>query len=391
MMMHSLKKIKVEGLFYSLFILFIFISAIFCGLTRSNNIFHISALTFLVTLYLKESFRRELFNNKRYLYGVIFSAGYLIYISISNLWGDDPHNTISALTHSLYIIIFISMITSTYTSKNRQYMLDAAILGFSILAIYLISIDYQNLLTSRLISIKSPGPSNVIDVGGYFAIGIILSFISFKESHKKVYLYSAFLLFTALLLTQSRGPVIALLISLAITSHFKILTKKNVLYSLPILAAVAILFSYIGIAEILVMRFQELSTQVHLRTSIWQHSLEVISKAPFFGYGFEKELQFINYSGEHITTTHSLYLGVLLKGGLVGLALFLSLMGYGVLQAINAVKEERRLEAALFFFMTIFYISQGMFNVGNPSEAWYLFWFPLGLIISGQLRERNRA
>jgi len=134
MMMHSLKKIKVEGLFYSLFILFIFISAIFCGLTRSNNIFHISALTFLVTLYLKESFRRELFNNKRYLYGVIFSAGYLIYISISNLWGDDPHNTISALTHSLYIIIFISMITSTYTSKNRQYMLDAAILGFSILA-----------------------------------------------------------------------------------------------------------------------------------------------------------------------------------------------------------------------------------------------------------------
>ncbi len=43
-----------------------------------------------------------------------------------------------------------------------------------------------------------------------------------------------------------------------------------------------------------------------------------IADQPWLGRGFGYELNFINYSGEHITTTHSVYLGSLLKGGIIG-------------------------------------------------------------------------
>lgn len=386
-MIRSLKKIDTERLYYFFFIFFIFMSAIFCGHTRVNNLFHLSALAFILTLCTKKECRDSLFKNKKFIYGIILSSAFLLFFSLSNLWGGSPRNTESSLTHSVYIIIFLAMLVTLYNSEKRALAINASILGFIILATYLISIDYQDLLTNRLDIASSPGPSNVIDVGGYFAIGIILSFIAFKNSKRNIYICTAFFLFIALLLTQSRGPLIALVISLIITSYYTTPTKKSIYYYLLALAVIVIVLFYTGIIEMVLARFEELSTQVYLRISIWEHSYEIIKQAPLLGYGFEKELNFINYSGEHITTTHSLYLGVMLKGGIVGLIIFLSLLCYGISQALHFIKNERRLEAALFFFTLIFYIPQGIFNISNPSEAWYLFWFPLGIMMSSFTRE----
>lgn len=389
-MIRSLKRIDTERLYYFLFTSFIFLSAVFCGYTRVNNVFHLSALTFTLTLCAKKKFRDHLFQNKTFVRGIILSAAFLLFFSLSNLWGENPKNTESALTHSLYLVVFLAMLVTLYNSDKRALAIDATIFGFVILAIYLMLVDYQHLLINRLNISHSPGPSNVIDVGGYFAIGIILSFVSFKDSKKHIYIYTAFVLFIALLLTQSRGPLIGLVISLAITSHYTIFTKKNVPYYLLAIVVIAVVLFYSGITEMVLKRFEELTTQIYLRTSIWEHSYEIIKQAPLLGYGFEKELSFINYSGEHITTTHSLYLGVLLKGGIVGLAIFLSLLFYGFLRAIHFIRNEKRLEAALFLFTLIFYLSQGIFNISNPSEAWYLFWFPLGIMMSN-IPQKNQG
>ncbi|MOA04807.1 O-Antigen ligase [compost metagenome] len=126
--------------------------------------------------------------------------------------------------------------------------------------------------------------------------------------------------------------------------------------------------------------------QSFLRFSIWLHTFDLVSQAPYFGYGFNSELAFTNYSGENITTTHSLYLGSLLKGGLVGLGMLFAVLGYGCILTLRRRHNGMRLEAALFIFMLLFYTSQGMFIVGNPSESWYLFWFPLGVIMSTRLK-----
>ena len=69
-----------------------------------------------------------------------------------------------------------------------------------------------------------------------------------------------------------------------------------------------VVIAYSAIGEMLLTRFGELYQQSFVRISIWRHSPALIEQAPFFGYGFDKQLNFLNYTGELNHTTHSLYL-----------------------------------------------------------------------------------
>jgi O-antigen ligase len=377
-----LERLSLNRIWIIVFSLFLITSAFFCGFTRVNNIFHASGVLFLVMLWRNSDLRHQIFKNKRLVIGLVICTMYLLYYSLTNLWSSQPKNIESTLTHSVYLILFLAMLATIINSRYRIQIYLAISIGFASLAVFLISVDYKNILINRLVYIATPCPENVIDVGGYFAMGIILSLIAYRSLKNYWILLLTGILLVAMFLTQSRGPIIACFLSLLITSHIRIFNRRNVSISALLLISAGIILGLSGIGSIIIERFFELTTQVYLRLSIWHHSLNIIMDAPFFGHGFNAKLQFTNYSGEFITTTHSLYLGALLKGGLVGFFLMLLIIGYGLHGAITCIKNGRRLEAALFIFMLIFYISQGIFNIGNPAEFWYLFWFPLGVMMT---------
>ncbi|PLR33636.1 polymerase [Chimaeribacter californicus] len=376
------ERLSLERLWFAFFSLFLFFSAIFCGYTRVTNLFHLAAVSFLLLLWRRPLFRQQLTANRHLMTGLALAALYLVYYALSNLWTAHPLNIESTLTHSVYLLTFLAMLVTVLNSRYRPAIYLAICCGFAVLALFLMGVDHQNILTNRLMTLKSPGPDNVIDVGGYFAIGIILSLMVFRDTQRRVVLLLPLLLFIALLLTQSRGPAIALLLALVMTSHLGLFTRRNLLWCGAAVLVLGAFFAYSGLGEVMITRFEALAVQVYLRLSIWHHSFQLIGAAPFFGYGFDHQLSFTNYSGEYITTTHSLYLGALLKGGLVGFTTMLLLIGYGAKQALRCVREGRRLEASLFIFMLIFYVSQGMFNIGNPAEFWYLFWFPFAVVMT---------
>ena len=122
--------------------------------------------------------------------------------------------------------------------------------------------------------------------------------------------------------------------------------------------------------------------------SIWRHTLQEVASQPWLGRGFDYELNFTNYSGEHITTTHSVYLGALLKGGIIGLALLLAVIAGGLWQAWRK-QQDGRYGLAIFIYALIFMASQGMFIISNPRESWPLFWLPLGIALSGSLKAKR--
>ena len=136
-------------------------------------------------------------------------------------------------------------------------------------------------------------------------------------------------------------------------------------------------------------RFEELGTQSGLRLCIWHHTLSEMASQPWLGRGFSYELDFINYSGEHITTTHSVYMGALLKGGIVGLLLLLAIIACGLWQAWRKRHTDSRYSLAILFYALVFMASQGMFIISNPRETWVLFWLPLGIALSKGLAEKR--
>lgn len=384
--MFSDKANKIKKANFTFFVAFIFFSAIFCGYTKVNNLLHISIILFLITLAINPESRKIFSINPERKKGFVYVLIFLAYFSVSNLWGSKPSNIESSLTHSIYLLLFLGMLVNILDSGNRYVLLIASIAGLLTLCVYCLVFEYHSILVYRGVSNHHPGPENVIDLAGYAAIGVILCLIVFKEKRNKLILLSLPVFLAVMAISQSRGPMIALIISLAIIVPLKKVNLKHIIYSVIAVAVMAVALLYSSMGELLITRFSDIYAQSFLRLSIWSHTLQLISEAPFFGHGFDDRLQFVNYSGEHIQTTHSIYFGTLLKGGIVGLFLLFLVLQQGLRSLIKAVQDGQRFELSLYLFMMIFYLSQGIFVISNPTEYWYLFWFPLAFGLVGNKR-----
>jgi len=82
----------VQKLYVVFFFLFSFFSAIFYSYTKVNNLFHLSAIFFVITLYFDKDFRLTFFRSNEIRRGLGLTAAMLLYFSFSNLWSNDPAN-----------------------------------------------------------------------------------------------------------------------------------------------------------------------------------------------------------------------------------------------------------------------------------------------------------
>ncbi len=365
------------------FYLFLFFSAIFCISTRANNLFHITLALFVLSLLSRHnlSMLAQSCRGK----GLTFVAivVFVLYFSLSNFWGSKPPRFSSTLTHGTYLFFYVLILgTLLENPRSRHIALLSVVAGITVLSVYTLITDYSLVLTLRQVSLSNPGPTNVIDLAGYCGVGILLSCILMKEQKQPFYWIPIVILLFMMLLTQSRGPIISLFIAFLFTLHLKLLTRRNLAIGAGLIIVFAAIFFFTSAGDLLVGRFEALRTQSGLRLSIWQHTLQEMTSHWWLGRGFTFDLDFINYSGEHITTTHSVYLGTLLKGGVLGLFTLVIIICCGLVFAMGKYVKDKRHEAALFIFALIFMSSQGMFIISNPRESWILFWLPLAVIIS---------
>ncbi|WP_354691644.1 O-antigen ligase family protein [Phytobacter sp. RSE-02] len=365
------------------FYLFLFFSAIFCMSTRANNLFHITLALFVLSLLSRQNLSM-LVQNCRGKGLILFAMiVFMIYFSLSNFWGSEPPRFNSTLTHGTYLFFYVLILNTLLENpRSRHFAMLSVVAGITVLSVYTLITDYSLVLTLRQVSLSNPGPTNVIDLAGYCGVGILISAMLMKEQKQPLYWIPIVILLFMMLLTQSRGPIISLFIAFLFTLHLKLLTGRNLAIGAVLIIVFAALFFFTPAGDLLVGRFEALSTQSGLRLSIWHHTLQEVSSHWWLGRGFTFDLDFINYSGEHITTTHSVYLGTLLKGGIVGFFTLMMIIFCGLAFAIGKYVKDKRYETALFIFALIFMSSQGMFIISNPRESWILFWLPLAVVIS---------
>ncbi|MDT8623225.1 O-antigen ligase family protein [Klebsiella grimontii] len=371
------------------FTLFLFFSAVFCVSTRTNNLLHLSISLFLLSL-LNHDNRQALAESIRQRWLVyILLVVFCVYYALSNIWGQTPQHIDSPLTHGAYLFFYLLLLTTLLGDpRTRHLALLSVVAGITVLSIWTMAIDFTLVLKERLVSPGNPGPTNVIDLAGYCGIGILICAMLLKEKGSHLLYVPMAIMLVMLFLTQSRGPIIALLAAFVCTLHLHVFTRRNVLIVAALALVLGALFFFTPTGDLLLARFEELGTQSGLRLSIWHHTLQEVASQPWLGRGFDYELNFTNYSGEHITTTHSVYLGALLKGGIIGLALLLAVIAGGLWQAWRN-QQDGRYGLAIFIYALIFMASQGMFIISNPRESWPLFWLPLGIALSGGLKAKR--
>ncbi len=361
---------------------FLFFNTIFNGSTKTNNLLHLAILFFIFHVIVNKKAVYDLRTNPVLIRGLLLVAAFLFYFTLSNLWSADPGNITATLTHSIYILFYITMTAMVLSSPDRKTILGLIILGFSVVFTWLLISNFQVILHRGPVTNHNPTAENVIDLSGLACIALILSISLYQETKNKLLFPCMVLFIFFILLTQSRGPFLSLIIAYVIGKGLPGLTRKNIAISLAIIILSVIFIETTELGTLIRLRAEEAYTQSFLRFSIWKHSLELFSGHYLIGNGFSYQLHFINYSGEHIHTTHSLYIGTLLKGGIIGGGLLLSLLIYSLNIALKTLKQGYHCGAILMIFSMLFYTTQGMFVIGNPQEFWYLFWFPVGYALS---------
>ncbi|NIE72627.1 MULTISPECIES: O-antigen ligase family protein [unclassified Pantoea] len=366
------------------FMSFIFLLVIFTDIGKINNLFYISFIS--MALYIFSLKRKNTALEKINWRPYIFVGIFLFYYSLSNFWSGNPSNFFSTLKHSFYLL-FVLYICNHIIKKHGAVTFFSIIFSASLILLVLIlfMVNKSTLLSNRLEHAFFAAPSNVIDLGGYFAIGILSGLIVARESGKQWIYFLCALLFIGLILTQSRGPFFSLLIALAVTlANYRKYRIKNVIYITFILISICIFFFITDYGHQFWLRIIASYKQSFIRFGIWEHGIKESMIHPFFGWGFDKELRFVNSVGQHIATTHSVYVAAFLKGGLAGLALLFVVIASALLQAYKKFRHGKELEAALYIFSLVFISTQGMFVISGPAEMWILFWIPLAVVLPKQ-------
>ncbi|HCE8947591.1 TPA: O-antigen ligase family protein [Morganella morganii] len=374
---------KIEKVYFFIFSSFLFFSAIFCGFTKVNNLFHIAIILFYLGVVFNPDLKKLFFTmliNKKYFF--IFTCLFFIYYSLTNIWGGNARNLTSTLTHGFYLFTYLSLLIIFLENEKTRYVtLKCIVLGVSVLCLYTLFTD-PVLLMSRRVTESNPGPSNVIDLAGYCGIAILIALFIFNKCKDYIMILCILSMAVVMFLTLSRGPIISFFVALILLIRITGISNRALFIVLFTLLFFSGVMHYYDIFEKLVNRFADVIYSGGVRMGIWQNAFDSVKEHLLSGRGVEYKLNFVNKLGQDITTAHSVYMGTLLKGGIIGSVLFFLMIFSGVASGVKQFIRGERYGLAILIFMLIFISSQGMFVIGNPNEQWILFWLPLAIAMS---------
>ncbi|MFH4134627.1 O-antigen ligase family protein, partial [Acinetobacter baumannii] len=92
----------------------------------------------------------------------------------------------------------------------------------------------------------------------YCGIGILICGMLLKEKASHWLYLPVVIMLVMLLLTQSRGPIIALVLAVGCTLHLHVFTRRNLLIAAALAVLVALLLVMTPVGDMLLARFEEL-------------------------------------------------------------------------------------------------------------------------------------
>lgn len=320
---------------------------------------------------------------------LLLSVGYCFYMVVTLGWssGVSIGESVEVFRKALLVIVFL-IITSYVLGKKIEIVnllykyisLSAGIWAVINMAIFF-SKNYHGRLSGFGV-LKNP-----IMAASCYSVAVLLIFFCFliknevPFSCKIKYIFAGLVSVVFVVLTQSRGPLLALASVFIISSV--LVRLKYVLWVLggfliPLVAVYAGGF----------VDFSALLTRADsYRLSIWSQSWNHFLQQPWFGYGIRGDRPDIvilqSVTADH---SHNMFLSTMLDGGLIALALIVAVIGLSAYRAIIVCRESG--DATLFalvMFTVLANITDGKSPIVSPNYLWMYFWLPIGLASAYEL------
>lgn len=305
------------------------------------------------------------------------------YTLISYLWSDVHHP--SLLKYPFYIFILFCSVTLIALERpgTLARVVRLGVIGASLSALVSLFIFFQDGLETRL-----PGygalynPLLTSHVYGMFSAAAIAFLVSTSKA-RVAWSLALIPLLALLLATGSRTPLIgiaAVLGWLVVNRH----NRQVLVVALVVAAAAA--------ALALVMPDDLFERGLSYRPELWQQAWSQICERIWFGHGHGHPIALpVESLDMEFTDPHNMTLAVFFSGGLVGLALWLTMFAVALVYGWKNRADDFVLAvSAMIVFGFTASMTEGGSFISRPKEHWFLLWIPLALLAAGW-SARSRA
>ena len=351
----------------------------------------------------------------------IFTRPVLIFMSISLLafagilYSEDKDEGLSMATRQWAILIIPVLFSITCLNLEKYKLNLICIFGLSctltiiylyadaVYTIYYFHMPFSSLFTLIFMNhnFSMPIKLHATYLSIYTAISLLaflyLLFNKKALQQKWVYIICTVVLCVGLIQLSSRAVFIAFLIVFNLVFPFFLFHgKKRIIFFLTAsFISVAVLLLIFKVDSFKTRYISELKTDLkgdvkiientEPRLARWKGLMELVKKSPVVGYGtgaerkllkekyFEKGL-YISYVNEF--NAHSQYLSILLRFGIIGLALFIYILYFGF---VNAIRKKDIVFLSFLVIIAVVSVSENYLDM-DRGIFFYSFFFSIFLL-----------
>ncbi len=368
------------------------------GLSATASTVSISATQILLALLIIMS-AVKLYQTRDFS---LFKKSYFLYFLLmvmaeflSTIFGTDMTNSLKSF-FSFWVYFHLFAVYLLYDGRNREKIF----LFFFIGILMDLGYDAYYFATSETYVRANGFLSHALTYGNEMGIMFIAAcgFLFFTpppdRKMKILFVFFALAALTALILSDSRGSIMASMLTLSAMIIYRFRSKGLI----TVAVGLAVLFSLMYFDSSLGQRFKHIgaeisggsNTSVGTRLVLWETTAKAIMAKPLFGYGkgnFEEVIRpMINVPVMSVAHAHNSYLQYTFTNGFFGLiALFLFISA--LFRHIGrAIYDNPYAKTALF--VLIVYMAEGLTeNNFTDSEVVMAAFFSIALLIT-PLREQ---
>ena len=371
----SVKDILEKGLLITLSI-FLLGYFLFPTTSKQNTFFYVAVCTPVVLLlpyYIKS------LKPKNWI--VIATLAFMLYLFINSFWSSH-YSLNQSLKYLRYLFtllcLFAALFITYYKTPHYSAFLFKAFIFFGFFY-YLYGIF--NHFTSHADPLNIRYSDRPIDEA-MFAGLLLLSCIWLlseapKWQQKSLYLIASLPFIAILFLSKSRGPQLALILSLPISAYLQGQSLKK-FFSFFIIVLIAI-SGVILLSESLQALFNR-GLSFPYRSEIWLASLNEATRSLWFGIGASHKPILTISNGQTFNHSHNIALAIFRMGGLVGLILFMTQMSLCILSGFTQPKNLKNLWVIWLLFGFLSHLTNGQYPLTRPTSLWFAYWLPVFMI-----------
>lgn len=319
------------------------------------------------------------------------SAMFLLFLVISLSWGEQTlwQDWVKYSKRLIYMLVFFALVICYYNQNMLNKISQSITVAAVLMAIVSMTI-YDSSVYSGPDRLKNFGIlEHEILAASSYGFAALLLLYGCRINHPlqtRIKFVGLAILLADMVWTQSRGPLLALIISICVAELIKGKHRK-------LISCLGLLTLFVGllmIARIIdIPEFISRNGGDSYRLVIWKTMWARIMESPWLGQGLGADETIALPACGCIPHPHNIFLATLFYSGLVGLFLLVSVLFLAWMSAYQLQQSNGN----IFFLVLLTFgilcgFSDGNKLIDHPRPMWLYFWLPVVLIAAHQVHER---